>query len=106
MMWAGSASSRLPAIRSSRATAVPNSPHADDDNRVARLAIRHILCNPAITAPIPGLITVEQVDNMALAVKERRKLDQDEQTELDRAMDRAWACLPARYEWLKQWEYV
>ena len=43
---------------------------------------------------------------MALAVKERRTLDQDEQAELDRAMDRAWACLPARYEWLKQWEYV
>jgi aryl-alcohol dehydrogenase-like predicted oxidoreductase len=83
-----------------------NSPHAEADSRVARLAIRHILCNPAITAPIPGLITVEQVDNMALAVKERRMLDQDEQAELDRAMDRAWACLPARYEWLKQWEYI
>jgi aryl-alcohol dehydrogenase-like predicted oxidoreductase len=84
----------------------PDSPHAAADNRIARLAIRHILCNPAITAPIPGLITTQQVDNMALAVKERRTLDQDEQADLDRAMDRAWACLPARYEWLKQWEYV
>ena len=84
----------------------PSNPHAEEDNRLARLAIRYILCNPAITAPIPGLITVEQVDNMALAVKERRELDQDEKAELDRAMDRAWASLPARYEWLKQWEYV
>ncbi len=84
----------------------PDNPHAAEDNRIARLAIRHILCNPAITAPIPGLITTQQVDNMALAVKERRTLDQDEQAELDHAMDRAWACLPARYEWLKEWEYV
>ena len=35
----------------------PDSPHADEDNRIARLALRAILCNPAITAPIPGLIS-------------------------------------------------
>ena len=84
----------------------PDNPHAAEDNRTARLAIRHILCNPAITAPIPGLITVEQVDNMALAILERRKLDQEERAELDRAMQRAWANLPRGYQWLKDWEYV
>ena len=84
----------------------PDHPQAKEDNEIARLAIRHILCNPAITAPIPGLITVDQVDNMALAVKERGVLDKDEQALLDRAMDRAWASLPARYRWLKDWEYV
>ncbi len=84
----------------------PGNPHADEDNRLARLAIRYILCNPAITAPIPGLITLEQVDNMALAVKERRELDNEEKAELDRAMERAWASLPSTYEWLKNWEYV
>lgn len=84
----------------------PDNPHAKEDDRIARLAIRHILCNPAITAPIPGLITVQQVDNMALAVAERRALDQEETAELNRAMDRAWATLPARYQWLKNWEYV
>jgi aryl-alcohol dehydrogenase-like predicted oxidoreductase len=84
----------------------PGHPAADEDNRVARLAIRCILCNPAITAPIPGLITVEQVDNVAVAVRQRRELDQEERAELDRAMDRAWANLPSRYAWLKNWEYV
>ena len=39
------------------------------------MAIRYILCNPAITAPIPGLINAQQVDNVAVAVKERRSLD-------------------------------
>ncbi len=84
----------------------PNSPHRDEDDQIARLAIRYILCNPSITAPIPGLINPEQVDNVALAVKERRELDAGEKAMLDRALDRAWARLPFHYQWLKDWEYV
>lgn len=84
----------------------PDSPTREEDNRIARLAIRCILCNPAITAPIPGLVTRDQVDNVALAVKERRELDGAEKAELERAMDRAWATLPPHYQWLKDWEYV
>jgi len=84
----------------------PNSPYSERDNQLARLAIRYVLCNPAITAPMPGLISVQQVDNIALAVKERRELDLKEKAELDRAMDDAWASLPPNYQWLKDWEYV
>jgi hypothetical protein len=83
-----------------------DSPTAEEDDRLARLAIRYILCNPAITAPIPGLVNPHQVDNVALAVKERRQLDQAEKAELDKAMDEAWARLPDDYQWLKDWEYV
>ncbi len=89
-----------------KGTSAPDSPHFEEDNRIARLALRYILCNPAITAPIPGLITPQQVDNAALAVAERRTLDAEEKAELDRAMDRAWANLPSHYQWLKNWEYV
>lgn len=84
----------------------PGSPTFEEDNRIARLAIRYILCNPAITAPMPGLISEQQVDNVALAIMERRVLDRGEQAELQRAMDRAWASLPPNYQWLKDWEYV
>ncbi len=84
----------------------PGNPDEASDNKLARLALRYILCNPAITAPIPGMISPEQVDNVALAVKERRELDQDELAELDRANRRAWANLPPDYQWLKQWQYV
>jgi len=84
----------------------PKSPHFAEDNRIARLAIRCILCNEAITAPMAGLITQQQVDNVALAVKERRTLDLKERADLDAAMDRAWANLPEGYEWLRDWEYV
>ena len=84
----------------------PDSPYYEQDNNLARLAIRYILCNPAITAPIPGLISVQQVDNVARAVKERRELDTKEKTELEQAMDSAWASLPKNYQWLKDWKYV
>jgi aryl-alcohol dehydrogenase-like predicted oxidoreductase len=89
-----------------RGSSSPDDPHAEDDNRRARLAIRYILCNETITAPIPGLITVHQVDNMAKAVKERRKLDVAEARELEECMNETWARLPANYQWLKDWEYV
>jgi len=89
-----------------KGSSAPDDPHAEEDDRRARLAIRHILCNEAITAPIPGLISPHQVDNMAKAVKERRKLDVAESRELKKSMDEAWARLPANYQWLKNWEYV
>lgn len=83
-----------------------NSSDAEEDNRRARLAIRNILNNPAITAPIPGLINVQQVDNVATAVQERRQLDVAEALHLEQANDEAWAKLPEDYQWLKKWEYV
>lgn len=84
----------------------PASPHAEEDDRRARLAIRYILGNPAITAPIPGLVSAHQVDNVALAVKERRKLDAKEKAELDAAGQRMWANLRPDHQWLKDWQYV
>lgn len=81
-------------------------PEADEDNRRARLALRYILSNPAVTAPIPGLINLQQVDNAAAAVKERRQLDQSERAELRRASEEMWARLPENYQWLRDWEYV
>jgi len=84
----------------------PNSPDRKEDDERARLAIRYILCNKVITAPIPGLINIDQVNNMARAVKERRELDQKEASTLQRAADEAWAKLPEDYQWLKDWEYV
>lgn len=82
------------------------SPHAEEDNRLARLAIRYILSNPAITAPIPGLINLAQVENVAKAVAERRELDARETADLEKAGDEMWAKLPDHYQWLKNWEYV
>ncbi len=84
----------------------PDSPTREEDDRLARMAIRYILCNKAITAPIPGLINRHQVDNVANAVTEPEELAREEAEELEVAMDNAWANLPADYQWLKNWEYV
>jgi aryl-alcohol dehydrogenase-like predicted oxidoreductase len=93
----------------------PNHTNREEDDRRARLAIRHVLSNPAITAPIPGLVSLAQVDNVAKAILERRQLDLKEKnrgkkpavsSELEPAARRMWAKLPADYQWLKGWEYV
>lgn len=81
-------------------------PNAEEDNKRARLAIRYILGNPALTAPIPGLINIQQVDNVVKAVQERRTLDLAEAAELEQATDEMWARLPQNYQWLKDFEYV
>jgi len=84
----------------------PGSPYAEEDSQLARLAVRYILRNPAITAPIPGMITIAQVDNMVRAVRERRELDMKESAGLRQANQEMWARLPENYQWLKKWEYV
>ena len=84
----------------------PKSPTFDEDNKLARMAIRYILQNPAITAPIPGMISTAQVDNMALAVRERRQLDTKETAQLRQANEAMWARLPENYQWLRKSEYV
>ncbi len=84
----------------------PDSPHKEEDDRRARMAIRYILSNPAVTAPIPGLVTEDQVDNVARAVAERRELDRKEQTELEAFRNHVWANLNPGYDWLRNWEYV
>ncbi|MCX5653145.1 MAG: aldo/keto reductase [Planctomycetota bacterium] len=86
--------------------AVWGGPENKENDEKARLAIRHIMSNPALTAPIPGMVTAQQVENVAAAVAERRKLDVAEAQKLERAMDEAWARLPADHQWLKDFDYV
>ena len=76
-----------------------------ENNRRARQAIRYILHSNTVI-PIPGLNSIEAVDNVAKAVMVRRQLDIRETAELDNANKQAWASLPTNYQWLKNWEYV
>jgi len=77
----------------------------EENNRRARLALRYILYTNTVI-PIPGMNSVEQVDNVAKAVMERRQLDLKEQAELDAAGRQMWANLPPHYQWLKDWQFV
>ena len=71
----------------------------------ARLAIRYIL-NTNTVIPIPGMNSIDYVDNVAKAVMERRQLDIKEKAELDKANKQALAALPGNYQWLRNWRYV
>jgi aryl-alcohol dehydrogenase-like predicted oxidoreductase len=84
----------------------PDSPHREEDDRRARMAIRHVLSNPSITAPIPGLTSIRQVDNVARAVQERRRTDLAERTRLEAASTEMWARLRPDHKWLREWELV
>jgi len=77
----------------------------EENNRRARRALRYILHSNTVI-PIPGLNSIEDVDNVVKAVMERRELDVKETAELDSANKQAWASLPSNYQWLKNWEYV
>jgi len=77
----------------------------EENYKRARLAIRYILHSNTVI-PIPGLNSVQHVDNVAKAVMERRKLDVRETAELQNAAKQAWAKLPPHYKWLRNWEYV
>lgn len=76
-----------------------------ENMRRARLAIRYILATNTVI-PIPGANSMEELDNLALAIKERRTLDVKEQAELNALNRQMWANLPRGYQWLKNWEYV
>jgi aryl-alcohol dehydrogenase-like predicted oxidoreductase len=76
------------------------------------MALRYVLCNDAITAPIPGLIYPHHVENCLKAIEERRKEDVAarpailESTELADATKGMFERLPDHYQWLKDWEWV
>ncbi len=79
---------------------------AEEKSKRARMTLRYILGNPAITAPIPGLATVAEVDNAAAAVKEIRALSRTEMRELSTMTNDMYANLTPEYKWLRDWEYV
>ena len=72
------------------------------------MAIKNVLASTDTIIPIPGLISIPQVDNIVLAIKELREGDLGavEKAELHGAATEMWNNLPANYQWLKDWEYV
>jgi len=77
------------------------------ENDMARLTLQCILANKAVTATVPGLSTVYEVENAARA-SYTRLLGQSaaEKEWLMEITDRQWANLPPEYEWLRDWEVV
>jgi len=78
-----------------------------EENDMARLTLQCILANEAITAAVPGLSTIYEVENAARASYTRLLgVTAAEKEWLMRITDERWANLPQDYTWLRDWEFV
>lgn len=79
-----------------------------EDHEIARLTLRYILMNKDITATVPGMTTIAEVENNVRASLEARTaaFNDEELRRLHKVTDRLWANLPTEYRWLKDWEWV
>jgi predicted aldo/keto reductase-like oxidoreductase len=78
-----------------------------DENDLARLTLQCIITNDAITATVPGLSTIYEVDNAARASYSRGVgMAQADKEWLMRVTEQQWAALPQEYAWLRDWEVV
>ena len=79
-----------------------------EDNDLARLTIECILnLNTAITAVIPGLSTIYEVENAARAsYMSRQTMASSDSYWLEQITNERWAHLPTEYEWLRDWQSV
>jgi predicted aldo/keto reductase-like oxidoreductase len=78
-----------------------------EDYERARLTLAYILCNPRISATIPGMSCVEQVDNNVRGSAERATLLKNGGIgKLRRDTAQMWVNLPKEYQWLRDWEWV
>ena len=77
------------------------------ENDLARLTLQCILTNEAITATVPGLTTVYEVENAARASYSRLAgMTQREKRWVATVHAERWQHLPAEYAWLRDWEVV
>lgn len=84
-----------------------NTDSSDRDYERARLTLAYILCNQSISASVPGMTTVKEVENNIRASAERMAiLDQNGIWKLYEETNRMWASLPKGCRWLHSWEWV
>jgi len=74
---------------------------------LARLTLRCILANQAVTATVPGLTTLYELEN-AIRASYMRSLGQTaaEKAWLNQITEKRWAELPVEYQWLRDWQLV
>jgi hypothetical protein len=72
------------------------------------LTLQCILSNGAITATVPGLTTVYEVENAAIASYTRpiAKMTAADEKWLADITEEQWKNLPQEYTWLRDWEIV
>jgi aryl-alcohol dehydrogenase-like predicted oxidoreductase len=84
----------------------PDSETKREDDERARMALRYVAGCEQLAASIPGLMTVDQVNNAAAAIRERRQFDMAEAARYQELVAASWHNLPPHYHWLRDWEWV
>jgi len=78
-----------------------------DLNAAALRGLKRILQVPELTCTIPGMTTVDEVENNVKASYERhKKLTEAEREEIERFAAASLECLPADYAWIREQIYV
>ena len=78
-----------------------------DLNTAAITGLKKILEVPELTCTIPGLTTVDEVENNVKASYERsKKLTQADHEQLDTLAAASLDCLPPDYDWIRRQIYV
>ncbi|MFQ6130919.1 MAG: aldo/keto reductase [Armatimonadota bacterium] len=77
-----------------------------DKYEVASISLRKILSNEYLTATVPGMTTIDELENNVSIWKQPKQLTEAEQRLLTREFRHAMANLPPDYQWLREWEYV
>jgi len=77
-----------------------------DPNKVAELYIRKIISNKKLTAMLPGMTTVAELENNVRVAMKPRALSRAELDTIERIGRETLARLPHDYAWLRDWEFV
>jgi len=77
-----------------------------DPARVATLYLKKILSNKKLTAALPGMTTISELENNVRVAMKPIELTKAELDEIERIGKRMLADLPPEYRWLRDWEYV
>ena len=78
---------------------------AASEMELARLTLKCILENPYLTASIPGMTTIDELENNLSILREKRSLTQAERAMVLAENRAAMKRLPEHYAWLRDWQY-
>ncbi len=77
-----------------------------DPNEAATQGLRQIISNEYLTACIPGMTTIGELENNVSIRREPRRLSAAETAAVRRRAQATMAHLPADYSWLRSWHRV
>ncbi len=76
------------------------------DMEIAALSVKKIIQNEYLTACVPGMTTIDELENNLMVRNQPRTLSETEQQKLGQHWEHTFAHLPAEYQFLHDWRVV